>query len=133
MGWAALFCVVDMLMAVDPVQRILDRVNIGPVFFTAILIMTFTAFKSPVILAGMPVSSHRDVKPQGDGNAKSSTYALSKLPSMALDFGIPAKMTAHIAIMRIAVFFMDGFAHIKEYGLKTRYRYARQKARFFGQ
>jgi hypothetical protein len=69
---------------------------------TAILIMTFTAFKSPVILAGMPVSSHRDVKPQGDGNAKSSTYALSKLPSMALDFGIPAKMTAHIAIMRIA-------------------------------
>jgi hypothetical protein len=64
--------------------------------------MTFTAFKSPVILAGMPVSSHRDVKPQGDGNAKSSTYALSKLPSMALDFGIPAKMTAHIAIMRIA-------------------------------
>jgi hypothetical protein len=68
----------------------------------AILIMTFTAFKSPVILAGMPVSSHRDVKPQGDGNAKSSTYALSKLPSMALDFGIPAKMTAHIAIMRIA-------------------------------
>jgi hypothetical protein len=74
------------------------------VFGTAILIMTFTAFKSPVILAGMPVSSHRDVKPQGDGNAKSSTYALSKLPSMALDFGIPAKMTAHIAIMRIAVF-----------------------------
>jgi hypothetical protein len=70
---------------------------------SAILIMTFTAFKSPVILAGMPVSSHRDVKPQGDGNAKSSTYALSKLPSMALDFGIPAKMTAHIAIMRIAV------------------------------
>jgi hypothetical protein len=70
--------------------------------YTAILIMTFTAFKSPVILAGMPVSSHRDVKPQGDGNAKSSTYALSKLPSMALDFGIPAKMTAHIAIMRIA-------------------------------
>jgi hypothetical protein len=65
--------------------------------------MTFTVFKSPVILAGMPVSSHRDVKPQGDGNAKSSTYALSKLPSMALDFGIPAKMTAHIAIMRIAV------------------------------
>jgi hypothetical protein len=64
--------------------------------------MTFTVFKSPVILAGMPVSSHRDVKPQGDGNAKSSTYALSKLPSMALDFGIPAKMTAHIAIMRIA-------------------------------
>jgi hypothetical protein len=77
-----------------------------PVWLTgytaAILIMTFTVFKSPVILAGMPVSSHRDVKPQGDGNAKSSTYALSKLPSMALDFGIPAKMTAHIAIMRIA-------------------------------
>jgi hypothetical protein len=76
----------------------------------AILIMTFTVFKSPVILAGMPVSSHRDVKPQGDGNAKSSTYALSKLPSMALDFGIPAKMTAHIAIMRIAV--------IKQYRFK---------------
>jgi hypothetical protein len=70
--------------------------------YSAILIMTFTVFKSPVILAGMPVSSHRDVKPQGDGNAKSSTYALSKRPSMALDFGIPAKMTAHIAIMRIA-------------------------------
>jgi hypothetical protein len=73
-----------------------------PAPVSAILIMTFTVFKSPVILAGMPVSSHRDVKPQGDGNAKSSTYALSKLPSMALDFGIPAKMTAHIAIMRIA-------------------------------
>jgi hypothetical protein len=73
----------------------------------AILIMTFTAFKSPVILAGMPVSSHKEsvariLKPQSDGTAKSSTYALSKLPSMALDFGIPAKMTAHIAIMRIA-------------------------------
>jgi hypothetical protein len=79
--------------------------------FTAILIMTFTAFKSPVILAGMPVSSHRDVKPQGDGNAKSSTYALSKLPSMALDFGIPAKMTAHIAIMRIA----DGFKDVEPF------------------
>jgi hypothetical protein len=70
--------------------------------------MTFTAFKSPVILAGMPVSSHKEsvariLKPQkSDGTAKSSTYALSQRPSRALDFGIPAKMTAHIAIMRIA-------------------------------
>ncbi|MCX7099599.1 MAG: hypothetical protein NTV43_17030 [Methylococcales bacterium] len=65
--------------------------------------MTFTAFKSHVILAGMPVSSHMDVKPECVGNAKSSTYALFKLPTMALDFGIPAKMTALSAIMRIAV------------------------------
>jgi hypothetical protein len=43
-----------------------------------------------------------DVNVHYDGNAKSSTYMLSKLPSMALDFGIPAKMTAHRAIMRIA-------------------------------
>jgi hypothetical protein len=65
--------------------------------------MTVNAFKTPVILAWMPVSSHTDVNIHYDGNAKSSTYSLPKRPSVALDSGIHAGMTAHRAIMKIAV------------------------------
>ena len=43
-----------------------------------------------------------DVQHQSADIAKSSTYMFSKLPSMALGFGIPAKMTAHSVILGIA-------------------------------
>jgi hypothetical protein len=51
-------------------------------------------YKNTVILAGMPDSSHTDVKLRFYDDTKSSTDALPKLPSMALDSGIPAGMTA---------------------------------------
>ncbi|PZN78429.1 MAG: hypothetical protein DM484_12920 [Candidatus Methylumidiphilus alinenensis] len=38
----------------------------------------------------MPESSHKDVKPWATEHTKSNTYAIGKLPSMALDSGIPA-------------------------------------------
>ena len=52
-----------------------------------------TAFNSPALLAGVPVSCHREsvtrvLKPQ---IAKSSTYMLFKLPSMALDPAYPCR------------------------------------------
>ncbi len=49
---------------------------------------------SPVIPAGMPESSHRDVKLSAGTSAQSSICANATLPSMALDSGIPAGMTA---------------------------------------
>ena len=49
---------------------------------------------SSVIPAGMPESSHRDVKLSAGTSAQSSICANATLPSMALDSGIPAGMTA---------------------------------------
>ena len=49
---------------------------------------------SAVIPAGMPESSHRDVKLSAGTSAQSSICANATLPSMALDSGIPAGMTA---------------------------------------
>ena len=50
--------------------------------------------KAPVIPAGMPESSHRDVKLSANTSAQLSIGANAKLPSVALDSGIPAGMTA---------------------------------------
>ncbi len=52
--------------------------------------------KRPVIPAWMPESSHKDVNPGAGNLAKSSTCASGKLPSMALDSGIHAGMTAFL-------------------------------------
>ena len=45
----------------------------------------------------MPESSHKDVKLRAGTLPKSSTCASGKLPSMALDSGIHAGMTAFLA------------------------------------
>ncbi|MCX7111608.1 MAG: hypothetical protein NTX45_16085 [Proteobacteria bacterium] len=60
----------------------------------AILIMSQSADKQPVIPAWMPESSHKDVKLGVATKPFSNTYAIDKLPSMALDSGIHAGMTA---------------------------------------
>ena len=54
-----------------------------------------------VIPAGMPESSHKDVKFWTYSYVTSSSCEVSKLPSMALDSGIPAGMTANFVIMRM--------------------------------
>jgi hypothetical protein len=51
-----------------------------------------------------------DVQHQSASIAKSSTYIFSKLPSLALDFGFPAKMTTHRVIMGIAAHMPKFFA-----------------------
>jgi len=53
-----------------------------------------SANKQPVIPAWMPESSHKDVKLGVATKPFSNTYATDKLPSMALDSGIHAGMTA---------------------------------------
>jgi hypothetical protein len=55
-----------------------------------------------VIPAGMPESSHKDVKFWTYSYAKSSSCEVPKLPSMAVDYGIHAGMTANFVIMKIA-------------------------------
>jgi len=50
--------------------------------------------KRPVIPAWMPESSHKDVNLGVAIKPFSNTYATDKLPSMALDSGIHAGMTA---------------------------------------
>jgi hypothetical protein len=69
---------------------------------TAILILGSTHVKHLVIPAGMPESSHKDVNLQAGTTSRSSTCATDKLPSLALDSGIHAGMTAVLAKMRIA-------------------------------
>ncbi|MCX7110510.1 MAG: hypothetical protein NTX45_10355 [Proteobacteria bacterium] len=56
--------------------------------------MSQSADKQPVIPAWMPESSHKDVKLGVATKPFSNTYATDKLPSMALDSGIHAGMTA---------------------------------------
>ncbi|MDP1665358.1 MAG: hypothetical protein Q8L79_09545, partial [Methylobacter sp.] len=50
--------------------------------------------KKLVILAGMPESSHMDVRLWLGIKPKSCHSGIGKLPSLALDTGIPASMTA---------------------------------------
>jgi len=60
----------------------------------AILIMSQSADRQPVIPAWMPESSHKDVNPGVAIKPFSNTYATDMLPSVALDSGIHAGMTA---------------------------------------
>ena len=65
--------------------------------------MTFRRSCCSSFRQGLPESSHKDVKLQVYSYAKSSSCEVSKLPSMAMDSGIQAGMTANFVIMRIAV------------------------------
>jgi len=56
--------------------------------------MSQSADKQPVIPAWMPESSHKDVKLVVATKPFSNTYAADVSPSMALDSGIHAGMTA---------------------------------------
>jgi len=60
----------------------------------AILIMSQSADRQLVIPAWMPESSHKDVNLGVAIKPFSNTYATDKLPSVALDSGIHAGMTA---------------------------------------
>ena len=60
----------------------------------AILIMSQSADRQLVIPAWMPESSHKDVNLGVATKPFSNTYATDKLPSVALDSGIHAGMTA---------------------------------------
>jgi len=61
---------------------------------SAILIMSQSADRQLVIPAWMPESSHKDVNLGVVIKPFSNTYATDKLPSVALDSGIHAGMTA---------------------------------------
>jgi len=60
----------------------------------AILIMSQSADRQLVIPAWMPESSHKDVNPGVTIKPFSNTYATDMSPSVALDSGIHAGMTA---------------------------------------
>ncbi len=60
----------------------------------AILIMSQSADRQLVIPAWMPESSHKDVNPGVAIKPFSNTYATDMSPSVALDSGIHAGMTA---------------------------------------
>jgi len=62
--------------------------------FAAILVMSQSADRQPVIPAWMPESSHKDVNLGVAIKPFSNAYATDKSPSMALDSGIHAGMTA---------------------------------------
>jgi len=62
--------------------------------FSAILIMSQSADRQLVIPAWMPESSHKDVNLGVAIKPFSNTYATDMSPSVALDSGIHAGMTA---------------------------------------
>jgi len=66
----------------------------NPYLETAILIMCQSADRQLVIPAWMPESSHKDVNLGVAIKLFPNTYATDKLPSVALDSGIHAGMTA---------------------------------------
>ncbi|MEI7867617.1 MAG: hypothetical protein WCI11_06980 [Candidatus Methylumidiphilus sp.] len=55
----------------------------------------------------MPESSHKDVKLRAGTLPESSTCASGKLPSMALDSGIHAGMTAFLARRDLCITMRD--------------------------